>query len=240
MKKWTWGAYYVLLHLPDQFTTTEFINMADKLLKAKFQGNLQYASRNAKLRQKLQVLVGSGDLKRRSRGHYEFKPLRTFSVYINAFEDAPGIIMHFTRELTEAWVAQNLPCPRCGSRIILEPPGTELVDGKCKRLKHEFQIKGSSGLRKSIVKGGSHLAVERRLNTRKALPDLILVSYDVRRLMILEVEHVKGSKLLKKSVVRYAKRLKSRPWRGVEFHLGVLRPTLLVGSKYVGKTPVQT
>lgn len=85
------------------------------------------------------------------------------------------------RVLTEAWVARNMFCPRCGNRHILHFGNNRPVaDFYCEKCQNEYELKSKRSPFSSKIVDGAYGTMIRRIN-ENTNPDFLLLHYSDNR-----------------------------------------------------------
>ena len=88
------------------------------------------------------------------------------------------------RVMTEAWVTENIACPRCwGSRLAHLPQNTPLGDFSCPPCSSQYELKSKRGkVGRKIVGGSYDKCIERVMSNDN--PDWLVMSYDAAELCV--------------------------------------------------------
>ena len=89
--------------------------------------------------------------------------------------------------MTEAWVTENIACPRCwGSRLAHLPQNTPLGDFSCPPCGSQYELKSKRGkVGRKIVGGSYDKCIERVMSNDN--PDWLVMSYDAAELCVKDL-----------------------------------------------------
>lgn len=88
------------------------------------------------------------------------------------------------RVLTEAWVLNNIYCPRCGYHKILQFPNNSAVaDFYCPACKNEYELKSKNGAIGHKIADGAYDTFIQRI-TGNNNPDFLILSYNASALCV--------------------------------------------------------
>lgn len=91
------------------------------------------------------------------------------------------------RVLTEAWVAENMFCPRCGNvRIHHFSNNRPVADFYCPKCQHEYELKSSQKVISNKVADGAYETMIHRI-TSSQNPDFFFMRYDLQSLMVKDL-----------------------------------------------------
>ena len=86
--------------------------------------------------------------------------------------------------MTEAWVTENIACPRCwGSRLAHLPQNTPLGDFSCPPCSSQYELKSKRGKVGRKIVGGSYDKCIKRIMSNDN-PDWLVMSYDAAELCV--------------------------------------------------------
>lgn len=91
------------------------------------------------------------------------------------------------RVLTEAWVADQMFCPRCGNSSIERFPNNRPVaDFYCPICKYEYELKSKNGTLARKVIDGAYAAMIERITGNKN-PDFLFMGYDAKNFIVRDL-----------------------------------------------------
>lgn len=125
------------------------------------------------------------------------------------------------RVLSEPWVQDNVPCPRCGGQLQLFAAGTKVRDLSCMDCSEPFQLKSQKAVIKASVLGAAYRPTIDSLRAGNH-PSLLLLHYDPDDLRVRDLLAVPRSALTA-TVVQRRKKLghaaRRAVWEGCVFRL---------------------
>ena len=88
------------------------------------------------------------------------------------------------RVLTEAWISDNMYCPRCGNdRIEHFPNNKKVADFFCPKCGSEYELKSKSGSMGRKIANGAYDTFVQRI-TSNTSPDFLILNYSMEKLYI--------------------------------------------------------
>jgi type II restriction enzyme len=84
-----------------------------------------------------------------------------------------------SRVFTEAWVADEVFCPNCGSGLHRFPQGRPVADFYCSECREEYELKSKQGPFANKIADGAYLTMLKRLKS-SVNPNLFLLNYDLQ------------------------------------------------------------
>lgn len=88
------------------------------------------------------------------------------------------------RVLTEAWISDNMYCPRCGNdRIEHFPNNKKVADFFCPKCGSEYELKSKSGTVGRKIANGAYDAFIQRITSNNS-PDFLILNYNMKNLCI--------------------------------------------------------
>lgn len=88
------------------------------------------------------------------------------------------------RVLTEAWISDNMYCPRCGNdRIEHFPNNKKVADFFCPKCGSEYELKSKSGSMERKIANGAYDTFVQRI-TSNTSPDFLILNYSMEKLYI--------------------------------------------------------
>lgn len=100
--------------------------------------------------------------------------------------------------MTEAWVKENIYCPRCANQKLAQFPNNAIVaDFYCEKCGSEFELKSKKGILGKKIADGAYETFCSRITSYKN-PDFFILSYSsldlcVENLSLLRLLLRKGS-----------------------------------------------
>lgn len=150
------------------------------------------------------------------------------------------------RAMTEAWVAENIACPRCrGSKLAHLPQNTPLGDFKCPRCGSQYELKSKRGkVGRKIVGGSYNKCIERITGDNN--PDWLVISYNAAELCVDALWFVPKHFFVPEIVERrkpLSERAKRKGWVGCNILFGEIpaqgRIALVSGRTPVARSDVE-
>ena len=88
------------------------------------------------------------------------------------------------RVLTEAWISDNMYCPRCGNdKIEHFPNNKKVADFFCPKCGSEYELKSKSGSMERKIANGAYDTFVQRI-TSNTSPDFLILNYSMEKLYI--------------------------------------------------------
>ena len=88
------------------------------------------------------------------------------------------------RVLREAWVSDNMYCPRCGNdKIEHFPNNKKVADFFCPKCGSEYELKSKSGSMERKIANGAYDTFVQRI-TSNTSPDFLILNYSMEKLYI--------------------------------------------------------
>lgn len=88
------------------------------------------------------------------------------------------------RVLTEAWISDNMYCPRCGNdKIEHFPNNKKVADFFCPKCGSEYELKSKSGSMGRKIANGAYDTFVQRI-TSNTSPDFLILNYSMEKLYI--------------------------------------------------------
>lgn len=94
------------------------------------------------------------------------------------------------RVLTEAWISDNMYCPRCGNdRIEHFPNNKKVADFFCPKCGSEYELKSKSGSMGRKIANGAYDTFVQRI-TSNTSPDFLILNYSTEKLCIKNLRFI--------------------------------------------------
>ena len=88
------------------------------------------------------------------------------------------------RVLAEAWISDNMYCPRCGNdKIEHFPNNKKVADFFCPKCGSEYELKSKSGSMERKIANGAYDTFVQRI-TSNTSPDFLILNYSMEKLYI--------------------------------------------------------
>lgn len=144
------------------------------------------------------------------------------------------------RIITETWVGQNIYCPCCGNkRIVQFENNRPVADFFCPHCCEEYELKSKAGMIGNLINDGSYDTMIARINMSNN-PNFFFLHYDKDRLKVCDLIFVPKYFFVPDIIIKrkpLAETARRAGWTGCNIHLGRIpeegKVCLIQGEKQI-------